>query len=84
MHAQRLENHLADVPLERPAFRLPFSPYTEIATLVFLAAVAVLMGFDETGRITLMALPAILVALVVGWFAVRKRIDMREFDEAGL
>ncbi|MEV7096301.1 amino acid permease [Amycolatopsis sp. NPDC051045] len=70
--------------LERPAFRLPFSPYTEIATLVFLAAVVVLMGFDETGRITLLALPAILVALVVGWFGVRRRIDMRAFDEAGL
>ncbi|WIV57136.1 amino acid permease [Amycolatopsis nalaikhensis] len=70
--------------LERPAFRLPFSPYTEIATLVFLAAVVVLMGFDETGRITLTALPAIFAALVAGWFAVRKRIDMRAFDEEGL
>ena len=70
--------------LERPAFRLPFSPYTEIATLVFLAAVVVLMGFDETGRITLLALPAIAVALVVGWFGVRKRIDMRAFDEEGM
>ncbi|MEV6624494.1 amino acid permease [Amycolatopsis sp. NPDC051106] len=70
--------------LERPAFRLPFSPYTEIATLVFLAAVVVLMGFDETGRITLLALPAIAVALVVGWFAARKRIDMRAFDEEGM
>jgi L-asparagine permease len=44
----------------------------------------VLMGFDETGRITLLALPAIAVALVVGWFSVRKRIDMRAFDEEGL
>ncbi|RSD24945.1 amino acid permease [Amycolatopsis eburnea] len=70
--------------VERPSFRLPFSPYTEIATLVFLAAVVVLMGFDETGRITLLALPAILVALVAGWFAVRKRIDMRAFDEEGV
>lgn len=70
--------------LERPSFRLPFSPYTEIATLVFLAAVVVLMGFDETGRITLLALPAIVVALVVGWYGVRKRIDMRAFDEEGL
>ncbi|HET6704421.1 amino acid permease [Amycolatopsis sp.] len=70
--------------LERPSFRLPFSPWTEIATLVFLAAVVVLMGFDETGRITLLALPAIVVALVVGWFGVRKRIDMRAFDEEGL
>jgi L-asparagine permease len=70
--------------LERPSFRLPFSPYTEIATLVFLAAVVVLMGFDETGRITLLALPAIAIALVVGWFSVRRRIDMRAFGEEGL
>lgn len=70
--------------VERPSFRLPFSPWTEIATLVFLAAVVVLMGFDETGRITLLALPAIAVALVVGWFSVRKRIDMRAFDEEGM
>ena len=65
----------------RPSFRLPFSPYTEIVTLVFLAAVLVLMGFDETGRITLLALPAIIVALVIGWFAVRRRIDMGEFEK---
>jgi L-asparagine permease len=70
--------------LERPSFRLPFSPYTELATLVFLAAVVVLMGFDETGRITLLALPVIAVALVAGWFAARKRIDMRAFDEEGV
>ncbi|MGW3967563.1 amino acid permease [Amycolatopsis sp. NPDC005003] len=70
--------------VERPSFRLPFSPYTEIATLVFLAAVVVLMGFDETGRITLLALPAIAAALVAGWFGVRKRIDMRAFDEEGM
>ncbi|MGW7539455.1 amino acid permease [Amycolatopsis sp. NPDC054798] len=68
--------------LTRPHFRLPFSPYTEIATLVFLAAVVVLMGFDKTGRITLMALPVIVVALVAGWFAVRKRIDMSAFEKA--
>ena len=66
----------------RPHFRLPFSPYTEIATLAFLAAVVVLMGFDKTGRITLLALPLIIVALVVGWFVVRKRIDMSAFDKA--
>ncbi|WP_199786190.1 amino acid permease [Streptomyces sp. AA4] len=66
----------------RPHFRLPFSPYTEIATLAFLAAVVVLMGFDKTGRITLLALPVIIVALVAGWFVVRKRIDMSAFDKA--
>jgi L-asparagine permease len=66
----------------RPAYRLPFSPVTEIVTLLFLLAVLGLMGTDETGRITLLALPAIAVALVAGWFCVRKRIDMRAFEKA--
>ncbi|MGP4020877.1 amino acid permease [Saccharopolyspora sp. 5N708] len=66
----------------RPGYRLPFSPYTEIVTLAFLASVVVLMGFDETGRITLMALPLIILALVIGWFRVRKQIDTSAFEKA--
>jgi L-asparagine permease len=65
----------------RPAYRLPFAPYTHILTLIFLASVVVLMAFDEVGRITLMALPLILVAMVAGWFAVRNRIDTAVLDE---
>jgi L-asparagine permease len=61
--------------LPRPAFRLPFSPWTQIATLVFLASVVILMAFDDTGRIVLAGLPVIILALVAGWFAVRRRID---------
>ena len=61
--------------MTRPAFRLPFSPWTQIATLAFLVSVVVLMAFDETGRIVLAGLPVIILALVVGWFGVRKRID---------
>lgn len=67
----------------RPSYRLPFSPYTQIVTLAFLAAVVVLMGFDETGRITLLALPAIIVALVIGWFFARKRIETSILDKVG-
>ncbi len=70
--------------VERPSYRLPFSPYTEIATLVFLAAVIVLMGFDEVGRITLYCLPVIGLALVAGWFGVRKRINMDVFEKTKL
>ncbi|MFC9252718.1 amino acid permease [Amycolatopsis thailandensis] len=70
--------------VERPSYRLPFSPYTEIATLVFLVAVVVLMGFDEVGRITLYCLPVIGLALVAGWFGVRKRINMDVFEKAKL
>ncbi|MFD5250603.1 amino acid permease [Amycolatopsis sp. NPDC058340] len=70
--------------VERPSYRLPFSPYTEIATLIFLAAVVVLMGFDEVGRITLYCLPVIGFALVAGWFGVRKRINMDVFEKTKL
>ncbi|QUH04268.1 amino acid permease [Saccharopolyspora erythraea] len=66
----------------RPSYRLPFSPYTEIVTLAFLASVVVLMGFDEVGRITLMCLPLIVLALVVGWFGVRKRINTAVLEDA--
>ncbi|OZM72222.1 L-asparagine permease [Amycolatopsis antarctica] len=61
--------------LTRPSFRLPGSPFTEIVTLAFLASVLVLMWFDDSGRLTLLSLPAIILALVVGWFCVRKRVD---------
>lgn len=59
----------------RPGFQLPWSPYTQILTLTFLASVVVLMAFDEVGRITLMTMPLIILAMVAGWYAVRGRID---------
>ena len=64
----------------RPAFQLPWSPYTQILTLAFLASVVVLMAFDEVGRITLMTMPLIILAMVAGWFAVRRRIDTSVLD----
>ena len=62
--------------------RLPFSPWTQIATLAFLVSVVVLMGFDTTGRIVLAGLPVIVVALVIGWFGVRKRIDTSVLEKS--
>ncbi|MGW8377440.1 amino acid permease [Streptomyces sp. ODS28] len=61
--------------VERPSFRLPGSPVTEILTILFLLSIIVLMwGDPEVGRKTLMLVPVIAVALVGGWFAVRKRV----------
>ncbi|WP_262700307.1 MULTISPECIES: amino acid permease [Streptomyces] len=61
--------------VSRPGYRLPGSPYTEIVTLGFLASVLVLMWADGgPSRLTVMALPAILVALVIGWYAARSRM----------
>jgi L-asparagine permease len=68
--------------LTRPGYRLPFSPYTQIATLAFLVSVMALMAFDETGRIVLAGLPVIVLVLVIGWFGVRKRIDTSVLEKA--
>lgn len=61
--------------VERPAFRLRFSPVPQVLTLLFLAGVVVMMGFDHIGAMTLLTTPVIALALVVGWFRVRDRID---------
>jgi L-asparagine permease len=54
--------------IRRPSFRLPGSPYTGIATLIFLAAIVVL---EKT---TLAALLVIVPVLIAGWFAARRRV----------
>ncbi len=61
--------------LERPRFRLPGTPVTDIATIVFLLGVIVLMWFDKgVGRQTVLMVPVLAAALVVGWFVVRGRV----------
>lgn len=61
--------------VERPAFRLPGSPVTEVVTIVFLLGVIVLMWQDPgVGRKTVMLTPVIAAALVGGWYAVRGRV----------
>ncbi|MER5786550.1 amino acid permease [Streptomyces mobaraensis] len=61
--------------VSRPAYRLPWAPYTQIVTLVFLAGVLGLMAADEgASRDTILCLPLIAAALVGGWFLVRGRV----------
>ena len=61
--------------LERPAFRLFFSPVTELATLIFLLFVIVEMGVDggTIGRWTVALIVPIVAALVFGWKARGRR-----------
>ncbi|RCV52953.1 amino acid permease [Marinitenerispora sediminis] len=59
----------------RPSYQLPGSPYTEIITLLFFASIVVMMWFEEVGRYTIMSLPVIIAALVLGWFVVRGRVS---------
>jgi L-asparagine permease len=61
--------------LERPSFRMPLSPYSGYVTLAFLAAVLILMLFDqEYGRWLLAAMLIGIPALIGGWYAVRHRV----------
>lgn len=62
---------------ERPSFRLIGTPYTSVATLVFLVTVVALMAFsdDEVQRGAVFTGGVIMVpALVGGWFLARKRV----------
>ncbi|MHA3018988.1 amino acid permease [Mycobacterium sp. BMJ-28] len=58
--------------LERPAFRLPGTPYTGYATLVFLAAVTVLMCYENIWN--LIAIIVLIPMLIGGWYAVRGKV----------
>jgi L-asparagine permease len=58
--------------LERPSFQLFWTPYTSYATLVFLAAVTVLMCYENYWN--LVALVVIVPVLIGGWYAVRGRV----------
>ncbi|MFE5035757.1 amino acid permease [Streptomyces sp. NPDC056683] len=62
--------------VERPAFRLRFSPATEITTIAFLLVCLGMMWNDaEVGRKTLLLIPVIAALLVAGWFGVRRRVS---------
>ncbi|WP_280264930.1 amino acid permease [Nocardia wallacei] len=70
--------------IERPAFRMFGAPYTGIATLVFLFVVVVLMGFDyPVGTWTVASLAILVPALIIGWFAARKRVLAVARERAG-
>ncbi|MER6969464.1 amino acid permease [Nocardioides sp. NPDC000445] len=68
----------------RPDFRLWGSPWTGYATLVFLATVLVLMGFDyPIGTWTVATLVVIIPALMIGWRLVRDRVQQIALEREG-
>ncbi|WP_420824786.1 amino acid permease [Streptomyces coryli] len=71
--------------IERPRFRLPGTPVTDIATIGFLLLVLVLMAFDDegVGQQTVMLAPVIAIALVIGWFGVRGRVNRIAAERSG-
>ena len=67
--------------LERPKFRMPLSPYTGYATLVFLVGVLILMYFDKVqGPWMIGATVVGIPALIGGWYLVRGRVDAAAQD----
>jgi L-asparagine permease len=61
--------------IERPAYRLPLAPFTNYLTLGFLVLVLALSYFDvPAGRIMIYSIPGVVLLLVLGWYAVRKRV----------
>lgn len=69
----------------RPAYRAPGAPVTNWITLVFLAGVIVLIGFDyPVGTYTLSTMVIIIPALIVGWFVVRRRVRELAAEREGV
>ena len=61
--------------MTRPSFRMWGAPFTGYLTLAFLFGVLVLMALDPPiGTWTVASLVVIIPALVVGWYAVRRRV----------
>ncbi|MGP3955058.1 amino acid permease [Nonomuraea sp. 3N208] len=58
----------------RSSFPMPGSPYTNWLTLGFLALVVLLMPFaDRDQRVAFFLIPALVVAIALGWLAVKRR-----------
>ena len=74
-HLIYLRKSQSDHDFVRPSFRMPLAPYTNYVTLAFLFAVLVLMWFDvPVGRITVIGLIPIGIALLIGWRVVRGKV----------
>ena len=65
---------------ERPAYHLPGAPVTDWVTLVFFAIVVLSNFFTLEGRETIGVFAVVIVALIIGWYAVRGRINGTMLD----
>lgn len=84
-HLVFLQRVKSDPTVTRPSFRMPGAPYTNYVTIVFLISVVVLMWFDvPVGRITVIAIIPIGIALIVGWHLAKGKIaaTAASFDTA--
>jgi L-asparagine permease len=60
--------------MERPSFRMPGTPISNVVTLAFLVVIVILMAFaDEANKIAFWCIPGVAVVLFAGWRIVRHR-----------
>ncbi|MGY0063688.1 amino acid permease [Streptomyces sp. LZ34] len=61
--------------MSRPTFRMPFAPLSNYLTITFLLGVVVLLAFadDLASRVAFYSIPALMIAIGLGWWAVRRR-----------
>jgi L-asparagine permease len=70
----RLRSSALRGEIERPSYQMPWAPYSNWATLGFLALVLVLMAFAGTAeRVAFWSIPALVAVLFVGWKVVESR-----------
>lgn len=65
----------------RPAYRMPGAPYTNYISLLFFAVVVLSNLTSAAGRWTLGMFAVVVVAMVIGWFCVRGRINGNLMEE---
>lgn len=71
----RLRKAIKEGKADDVSFKMPLAPFSAWITLFFLVSVLVLMAFDyPNGTYTIASIPLILIILIIGWFAVRKRV----------
>lgn len=62
--------------LPATTFPMPGAPFTSWLGLVALGLILVTMWFDSDGRYILLFTPVIFAALAIGWFVVRKKVEV--------
>ena len=65
----------------RPAYRMPWAPWSNYAALAFFTIVVVSNVTNPAGRWTLVLFAIVAVMMVAGWYTVRGRIRGDLLDE---
>ncbi|KFI73332.1 amino acid permease [Bifidobacterium minimum] len=68
----------------RPSYRMPGAPFTNYLSLAFFVIVVVSNLVSTSGRWTLALFAVVVVAMVVGWYAVRGRINDQMMESIDL